>query len=238
MNVSEALRMNPGYTYSPVKIVDRETGPDTPSIDFLKQSPEDIRESKEEASLSNSEELTKAADRFNLRKEESLTLKEKMELQELQQTERNVQKHEQAHMRSARNLALSGPNYQYELGPDGKKYVVHGEINIDADISTASEEETIEKARRVQQAALAPNDPSSKDQQSAVKARIIESKAYRKQSRNDYLDVIIAQKEQRSEEPNEPKDFGEDAAKELGLDPYRQNLEFQKNLSSMLDLFT
>jgi hypothetical protein len=61
-----------------------------------------------------------------------LTIKEKFEIMQLEQLERSVREHEQAHLRAARDLAIGKPSYEYKEGPDGKKYVVSGEVNIDS----------------------------------------------------------------------------------------------------------
>lgn len=174
-------------------------------------------------------------ERLSASDEPELTQQERLEVQRLQRTERSVHEHERAHQRAARDLAVSSPNYRYERGPDGKKYAVGGEVNIDASLVGAEASETVEKALRIQRAALAPNDPSPKDLQAATKARIVESKAHRKLAREESLEVIVENKTKNLEKP-EDQLFEKNAPN--GLNQYKQNLEFQKNLSNMLDLFT
>jgi len=172
---------------------------------------------------------------FFLTAKRELSLKEQQEVSHLEQIERSVREHERSHMRAARDLAMTSPSYEFKRGPDGRNYAVGGEVNVDASLSGANAEETIDKARKIQNAALAPNDPSPKDQRAAVTARIIESKAYRKLSREESLEVIVQNKEKDHEHP---EDQLFDKSLPVGFSQYRQNLEFQKNLSSMLDLFT
>ncbi|MCP5047184.1 MAG: hypothetical protein GY940_08430 [bacterium] len=174
------------------------------------------------------EKLNNAMEDHSVVTEKTLTLMEKLEIQKLQQLERSVREHERAHLRSARDLALSSPGYDYERGPDGQKYAVGGEVHIDGSISAGDAEETIEKTRKVQNAALAPSDPSPKDRQAASQARIIESKAHRKLSREQSLEVTLKQEGQDPLQKNLPEN----------LNPYKQNIELQRNLSNMLDLFT
>ena len=44
--------------------------------------------------------------------------------------DREERQHEQAHLSAAGGHARGGPSYQYETGPDGKRYAVGGEVSI------------------------------------------------------------------------------------------------------------
>lgn len=82
-------------------------------------------------------------------------------ISEMQKVERSVTAHEQAHKAAAGPYA--GPiSYDYETGPDGKRYVVGGEVPIKAPRGRTPEE-TIQIMERVKRAALAPADPSAQD---------------------------------------------------------------------------
>jgi hypothetical protein len=86
---------------------------------------------------------------------------EQQQITELKQRDAEVRAHEQAHASLGGQYA-SSPQYEYERGPDGKRYAVGGEVSID--ISEASTpEETIRKAQQVKAAALAPAEPSAQD---------------------------------------------------------------------------
>jgi hypothetical protein len=90
------------------------------------------------------------------------------QLTELKQRDAEVRAHEQAHASLGGQYA-SSPKYEYETGPDGKRYAVGGEVSID--ISEASTpEETIRKAQQVKAAALAPAEPSAQDLRVATEA--------------------------------------------------------------------
>tara|TARA_R110002153_G_scaffold68547_6_gene181986 strand:+ start:9347 stop:10339 length:993 start_codon:yes stop_codon:yes gene_type:complete len=93
---------------------------------------------------------------------------EQQQLAELKQRDLEVRAHEQAHASLGGQYA-SSPQYEYERGPDGKRYAVGGEVSID--ISEASTpEETIRKAQQVKAAALAPAEPSAQDLRVAIEA--------------------------------------------------------------------
>jgi hypothetical protein len=94
---------------------------------------------------------------------------EQRQINELRSTDQRVRAHEQAHLSAAAGLAIGGANFQTVRGPDGKQYAVAGEVSID--VSPASTpEQTLDKARRIQAAALAPADPSSQDRAVAAAA--------------------------------------------------------------------
>lgn len=90
-------------------------------------------------------------------------------VEKLKQRDREVKAHEQAHARVGGAYA-GAPSYTFQQGPDGKRYAVGGEVQID----TAPErtpEATIRKMRVVISAALAPAEPSGQDLRVAQQAR-------------------------------------------------------------------
>ena len=98
-----------------------------------------------------------------------LSDEQKQEVEQLKAGEQRVRAHEQAHLAVAGNLAKGGANYEYQTGPDGKRYVVGGEVSISMrDGKTPAE--TVQIAQQVQRAALAPADPSPQDRQVAADA--------------------------------------------------------------------
>ncbi|MFT5276730.1 MAG: hypothetical protein ACI97K_002753 [Glaciecola sp.] len=87
---------------------------------------------------------------------------------ELKDRDREVRAHEQAHAAAGGQYA-GAPSYEYETGPDGKRYAIGGEVSID--VSTEkTPTETIQKMRQVQAAALAPAEPSAQDYKVASEA--------------------------------------------------------------------
>lgn len=102
-----------------------------------------------------------------------LTEEEKEKVEELQKRDKEVRAHEQAHVAAGATSA----RYEYETGPDGKKYAVGGNASIETSDVPNDPEATIRKAQKIQRAALAPSDPSPKDRQVAAEARQMEAKA-------------------------------------------------------------
>ena len=87
-----------------------------------------------------------------------------------------VRQHEQAHLAAAGGLATSGASYTYQRGPNGVDYAIGGEVNIDTSPGRTPEE-TIERARSIQAAALAPAEPSGADRSVAAQAQQMEAQA-------------------------------------------------------------
>ncbi len=112
-----------------------------------------------------------------LRGAEGLTEQERAEVSELRERDREVRRHEQAHQAAAGPHAHGGPTYKYETGPDGKRYAVEGEVQIDPSEVSGDPEATIAKMQQVRRAALAPGNPSSQDRTVAAKAAATEQKA-------------------------------------------------------------
>jgi hypothetical protein len=97
------------------------------------------------------------------------------EIQRLRIREQRVKAHEMAHKVAAGELG-GAPKYKYNKGPDGKMYIVGGEVPIRLK-EGKTPEETIEIARRVRKAALAPVDPSPQDRAVAARATAMEMRA-------------------------------------------------------------
>jgi len=103
-----------------------------------------------------------------VKSEKELPENEKREVEKLKQRDREVRQHEQAHMAAGAGLT-GGANYSYQVGPDGKRYAIGGEVSIDVS-SEKDPQATIIKMGRVKRAALAPADPSGADRAVARKA--------------------------------------------------------------------
>ncbi|HYC04913.1 MAG TPA: putative metalloprotease CJM1_0395 family protein [Azospirillaceae bacterium] len=104
-----------------------------------------------------------------------LTPEQQKIVQELRQTDAEIRAHEQAHKVAAGGLG-SGPTYSYTTGPDGRRYVVAGEVRIDVG-PERDPEATIRKAEIVKRAALAPSDPSPQDRAVAARADALKAQA-------------------------------------------------------------
>jgi hypothetical protein len=94
---------------------------------------------------------------------------------ELERTEREVITHEAAHQAAAGRFG--GPaTYSYTTGPDGRRYITGGEVQVHTP-STNDPEEALRNARQVMRAALAPGDPSGQDIAVAAGAAAIAASA-------------------------------------------------------------
>lgn len=106
-----------------------------------------------------------------------LTAEQQRTVARLQQIDRAVRAHEQAHLSAGRDVVTSGAQYDYTYGPDGKRYAVGGEVGIDTS-AEQKPEANIEKGRRIQAAALAPANPSPQDYRVAAIGSQLESKGW------------------------------------------------------------
>ena len=118
---------------------------------------------------------------------DGLSEAEEKQVQELKERDREVRAHEQAHARVGGAYA-SAPSYTFQQGPDGKRYAIGGEVQID----TAKErtpEATIRKMQIVIRAATAPAEPSSQDLKVAQQARsqLAEAQAELRQQKAEEL---------------------------------------------------
>ena len=102
-----------------------------------------------------------------------LTPEELRVVRQLEQTDRKVRAHEQAHLSVGADLVRGGATYGYEVGPDNKRYAVSGEVSIDASPGKTPAE-TIPKAQHIRATALAPVDPSAQDHRVAAAASQME----------------------------------------------------------------
>lgn len=100
---------------------------------------------------------------------QDLSSEEQRKVRELRRTDRKVRAHEQAHLAAGGQYVRGGPSFEYQKGPDGKRYAVGGEVQLDTSKGN-SPRETLQKMRQVKSAALAPGNPSPKDQQMAQQA--------------------------------------------------------------------
>lgn len=99
-----------------------------------------------------------------------LTDAEEKQVRELKARDREVRAHEQAHARVGGSYA-SSPTYTFQDGPDGKRYAIGGEVQIDSAPIPGNPEASIRKLDIVIRAALAPSEPSSQDLKVAAQAR-------------------------------------------------------------------
>ena len=93
--------------------------------------------------------------------------------------DRKVRAHEQAHLAAAGAYATTGASYTFQVGPDGQRYAVGGEVGIDVSPDPSDPQRTIDKARTIEAAAYAPADPSPQDREVAAAAAQMAAQAER-----------------------------------------------------------
>ena len=156
------------------------TGACAPSADPQKQAPisrasqsaDTVKISKQGREQQN-EANGAAVDRPG---ESELDLEQQREVDELKRNDQEVKTHERAHLAAGAGLVMGGASYQHQRGPDGKIYVVGGEVKIDTS-REKDPKDTITKMQQVKRAALAPSQPSGQDQSVAARASQIEAEA-------------------------------------------------------------
>ncbi len=166
----------------------------------------------------NSEEENFKIEKKDKKQDGELSEKEKEELKKLKETDRKVKQHEMAHIMAAQGLAVTPAQFQYKRGPDGQLYAVAGEVKIDTSEVPNDPEATIEKAKKIQRCALAPQYPSPQDRQVAAKARQMENRAR----------IELMKKKQE-----EAKKAMEKAKKE---ETPSTTIDFQQNISPLTQL--
>lgn len=113
-------------------------------------------------------------------------------IQELRATDREVRAHEMAHQAAAGGLSKGGPTFEYQRGPDGQRYAVSGEVQIDTSGVSGDPEATLQKAQQIQRAAMAPAQPSAQDRSVAMAAAAMAAEAraeITRQNTNDKKDT-------------------------------------------------
>ena len=99
------------------------------------------------------------------------------EVQKLRQRDMEVRAHEAAHLAVAGQYATGGASFQYVKGPDGQRYAVGGEVKIDTSPVKNDPQATVQKAKQIRSAALAPANPSGADRAIAAQATKMEMEA-------------------------------------------------------------
>lgn len=131
-------------------------------------------------------------------------------LEQLRARDREVRIHEAAHAAVGGRYAGSA-SFQYQRGPDGRNYAVGGEVGISTSPVPGDPQATIEKARTIRAAALAPAEPSAQDRRVAAEAAQMEVEA------RTELQAQTRQ-EQAAEEKARAEAADEKAAKEKAAD--------------------
>ncbi len=91
------------------------------------------------------------------------------QLRQLKERDQEVRAHEQAHA-SVGGVHAGSASFTYQMGPDGVRYAIGGEVDVDLSVVNGDPQATVDKMEQIQRAALAPAEPSSQDRQVAAVA--------------------------------------------------------------------
>lgn len=103
-------------------------------------------------------------------------------ISKLASSDTKVRAHEAAHIAAGGGVVTGGANFSYTKGPDGKMYATAGEVPIDTS-EGKTPEETVQRARQVIAAAMAPADPSPQDYRVAATAAVMEMRGHLEMSK-------------------------------------------------------
>ncbi len=112
---------------------------------------------------------------------EKLDPSEQQYVRELATIDASVRAHEAAHIGAGAGVVSGGATFGYTRGPDGKMYATSGEVPISMK-EGRTPEETIQNARQIVSAAMAPADPSPQDYKVAANAAQMEAQARSEQA--------------------------------------------------------
>lgn len=110
------------------------------------------------------------------------------EVRQLKNRDAEVRAHERAHT-SVGGSHTGSPSYSFEIGPDGKRYAVAGEVSVDMSPIAGNPEATIAKMQKVRAAALAPASPSIQDTRVAAAAQAIINQAQIEKSQSSEINT-------------------------------------------------
>ena len=150
---------------------------------------------KSEQSGNGSAETTENTEaQGNENKSNSEIFAEQQEVKSLKRRDQEVRSHELAHA-AVGGPFTGAPNYSFEVGPDGKKYAIGGEVSVDLAPVDGDPNATIAKMQKVHAAALAPANPSIQDTRVAASAAKLIA-----QAQSELAAIAL-------EDPNAKKDF-------------------------------
>jgi len=154
---------------------------------------------------------------------------QQQQITELASRDREVRNHEQAHAAVGGSYA-GAPTYSFKRGPDGQTYAVSGEVSIDVSPIPNDPAATLRKMELVQQAALAPAEPSAQDLRVAAQAQVLAAQARSELAALQREEVAVAAEERKAEALARKEQ--EQAEREEQVEPEvaQQNVDLTPNL--------
>lgn len=156
------------------------------------------------------------------RQQESI---EQEQIAELRSRDQEVRAHEQAHRASGGQYA-GAASFTYQSGPDGVRYAIGGEVQIDIAPVPNDPEATITKMNIVKAAANAPAEPSSQDRRVAAEAQRIITQAQAEIAQEKRAD--LEQAKIQAEENREQREQDEEQANSRRAERESQSLSVQQ----------
>lgn len=138
---------------------------------------------------------------------EPLDERELQMVRELELRDAEVRAHEQAHKAVGGRYA-GAISYDFQSGPDGKRYAVGGEVSIDISEVPGDPAATVRKMEIVRRAALAPAEPSGADR--AVAATASQKAAQARVELADQRAEALAAAREEAQPAEESEAEGED----------------------------
>ena len=163
---------------------------------------------------------------------------QQQQITELASRDREVRSHEQAHAAVGGSYA-GAPTYSFKRGPDGQAYAVGGEVSIDVGPIPNDPAATLRKMEVVQQAALAPAEPSAQDLRVAAQAQVLAAQARSELAALQREEIAAAAAERKAEaqarEEQEQAEQEEPAASEAQQQSFdlTPNLQLYRRLSQL-----
>lgn len=173
------------------------------------QKNEKIDLDKHDESIQNENTNSKPSNNEKNKEVNELTKDEEIQVQDLKKRDQEVRAHEAAH-KSAGGSYAGAMSFEYQQGPDNKRYAIGGEVSIDTSSIAGDPSATIKKAQVIKRAALAPAKPSGQDRRVAAsamnmeqqaRAELLEEKSDTKENESEHSD--LSQKETKMEETEE-----------------------------------
>lgn len=134
---------------------------------------------------------------------EGMSNEEQRVLAELKARDQEVRAHENAH-RAAGGDLVRGGSYDYQQGPDGKRYAIGGDVQIDTTPVAGDPRATAEKMAQVIRAALAPAEPSPTDLAVAAQATAERNRAQSEARADNGDNGINDQPDRDTNDPTDP----------------------------------
>lgn len=190
----------------------------TDSVELSEEAREILFKSQE----SGKEEETKAEDKSSKNEVSVEEEKDQKQIDKLEARDREVRIHEQQH-KSVGGIYAGPINYEFQTGPDGKRYAVGGHVNFNVG-AESTPEASIRKADVIYKAALAPAEPSGADHNVASAAMKLKANA-QAELQAEKQEEISEDKESKAVNSPAPKP-GEKEAAELKTKDSNSQIKF------------